>query len=768
MNIDLTKYEIINYWHDKETCIVLKVLNKTTNEIEQISFKNKGEFFIDEKDLEKTKEVLTNFFVTSQENNDVHINIEYEKENNYYKVIYNIPITLWIVHIINKFRDVLDANNIKHYELDLTPGDNYILNNEITITDKLRILYFDIETDDRQGGIEIGRDRILSICSIDNKGNEFIICDDDERTILKKFCELIDDYDVITGWNSQRFDYPYIKERCKLHKVWFSTKDPMHVDLMKVFMGSFAFSHSAGKRHIDSFALDNIAKMFLADSKLVIESSGVGFGGRLWNLFTTKRDELIKYNMQDSKLLFKLDSKFNLIKNEIEISRLVQAPLSQTRSINSTMDFVLLREARKRGIHFKTKPFIKFDKDSTNSAKRDESTKYPGGAVLDPIPGLYTNVNIYDFASLYPNIVRTFNISPETILEKEELDCIKLPNGVFFTQQEGIAPYILNKLVNLRYKYRDEQILLKTQGKDDEAYVKEFQQTAVKVVILEMYGIMGSIYSRFFNRDVARSITETGQHLLKSIANNLGEEKVPVIYGDTDSIFFKLDEETNRVKVENVIKDTINSVVKSTNTHREHTLTMKHEKVLGKYIILAKKKYVGRCVWEEGKICDELYYRGIELHKGSELLLTKKLLTQVLNSIFYDNASEKDIEKIVASYKKKLYNKEIDNVDDIVIIKKVGKLSQEYKNTPAHVTLAVDRQAKGELMYVGQRVPHIVLSNSPLKIIHKDDFVGEFDNKYYWENQVYPPTLRLLQVVYPLFFWDKHSKCSLHVQQTLF
>ncbi len=749
--------QLINIWHDKNNNVVLKTIDKQTGKIELSVGKYPGIFYIKPEDVDKAMQVLNDFVVVNSFNgNTAKINFNFIKKEKFCRVEYGLTTVVWFKELIDKIQDRLEENSIEHFETDLMPASNFILNNNIEISDKYRILYFDIETKDVQGGVEIGRDRILSICAVDNTGKEFEFCYDDEIRILNEFVKLLKNYDVITGWNSSHFDIPYIVARCKIHNIYFSKKDPIHIDLMKVFMGSFAVSHTQGKRYITSYSLDNIAKIFINDKKLEIKSGGEGYGGRLWKLFNEDRKTLIEYNLQDCKLLKRLDEEFNLIKNEIEVARIAMTPLSNTRSINSTMDFVILREARKEGLHFKSRP-----RNATRAL-------YEGAYVVEPEPNLYENINIYDFASLYPNLYISLNISPDTILDKKEEDCITTPNGIHYRQEMGLLPRILEKLVKLRYKYKDEQVKLKKEGKDSEAYIKEFQQTAVKIVILEMYGTTGSSFSRFFDKRIAESITLGGQALLKNIEKELNKNEFKVVGGDTDSIFVQINNEDKRPEVEKIMKETIDRIMKECNVKKQHSLEMNHEKTLSKFIVLAKKKYVGRCIWDDGKEVDELYFRGLELHKGSEILATKELLKHILHSIFYDNFNEEDIEKIIRNYRSKIIKHEIKDVNELTIIKKIGKMPEEYKNLPKHVELAMKRKEKGDLYFIGKRIPHIVLSDKPLTIIHQEDFVGEYDEQYYWENQIYPPTYRLLEVVYPKFNWDKYKEGTPDIQETLF
>jgi DNA polymerase, archaea type len=747
--------ELIQYYHNKKNQVMLKFRDVATNAIEYDTVDYPSFFFIKNEDVNKVKEVLSQFiYVNEKTNFSIRVDFEYKQESDKYtKVTYSNTHDLYLYEFTKQLSKALDDKFIIHFEADLQPGDNIVLNNDLQISDKYRILYFDIETKDTEGGVEIGRDRILSICGIDNRGYEYVLCDDDEEIILQKFVKILACYDIITGWNSDNFDLPYIKARLAYYKMYISLKDIIHIDLMTVFMASFAVKTRIGKKYITSYSLDNIARNFINDSKLEIAEFGSGYGGRIWNMFVNNREKLIAYNMQDCKLLKRLDEEFHLIQNEIEVARLIGVPLSKTRNMNSMIDFLVVKAARKKGMHFYSKKY------------GAEKATYAGGYCYEGKHGFYTDVYIFDFASLYPSIFRTFNISADTYLKEEIHGCIKTPNGVCFKQERGLIPEILDKLTDLRLKLKNEQKLLENDGKKQEALLLEFRQTAVKVVILSVYGIMGSAFSRFFNLNVAESITLTGQHLLKSIIDVLNNNCYNVVGGDTDSIFFQLHDPNKKQVVEKLIADTIEQEVRKCGVTGKNYLRMEHEKILSKFIVLAKKKYVGLVNDAKG---DYLYWKGIELQKGSEILITKELLQDVITAILIQSKNASEVESILKRYRNDILNRKIGDINKIVIIKKVGRMPETYKNLPKHVELALARKEKGEHFYTSMRVPFIVINGKEMEIIHKDDYTGVYDEKYYWTKCIFPPTYRLLSVVFPDFNWDKYNSSDKFLQEKLF
>lgn len=162
-----------------------------------------------------------------------------------------------------------------------------------------------------------------------------------------------------------------------------------------------------------------------------------------------------------------------------------------------------------------------------------------------------------------------------------------------------------------------------------------------------------------------------------------------------------------------------------------------------------------------------IYFKGIELAQSSQIKITKELLSLIINKILIENAGVKELHKIVNSYRIKILKRQISDIDDIVIVKKVGRMPESYKTLPAHVALAVKRKEQGEYFYTSMRIGFIVIKDKPLTIVHKDDFTGLYDEKYYWCNQIFGPTLRLLKTVYPFENWEKYNTGNLELQQDL-
>ncbi len=154
----------------------------------------------------------------------------------------------------------------------------------------------------------------------------------------------------------------------------------------------------------------------------------------------------------------------------------------------------------------------------------------PGGAILEPHPGLHENVFVFDFKSLYPSIIRTFNIDPLSLVEcadSEDLSVIRAPNGACFRREPGILPGLLDRF----FENREEA---KKRGDKLASYV-------YKIIMNSFYGVLGTPGCRFAAAELAGAITGFGQSLLRWCKDRFEADGHQVLYGDTDSVFVKLE-----------------------------------------------------------------------------------------------------------------------------------------------------------------------------------------------------------------------------------
>ncbi|MCD6397638.1 MAG: hypothetical protein J7L71_08865, partial [Spirochaetaceae bacterium] len=348
-------------------------------------------------------------------------------------------------------------------------------------------------------------------------------------------------------------------------------------------------------------------------------------------------------------------------------------------------------------------------------------------------PGLYHNVIVLDFKSLYPTIIRTFFIDPlslnialHTITENKEqaeigIDIIQTPSGHSFSSSEHILPEFLTRMMEQRELAKKEQNSNLSQ--------------AIKILMNSFYGVMGTTGCRFYHPDLPSAITETGQWILKTTASFLRDKGYTVIYGDTDSVFVCLKEEeiSNPEISGNTLKDIVNKHFEKIIEDKfkvESKLEMEFEKHYPKFFLPAmrstkegaRKRYAG--YMENG----EIDFKGLEVVRSDWTELAKIFQTELFERFF------KDLELVewIKEFVKMLKNGEFDNL--LIYKKKLTKKASEYtKITPPHIKAArlEDPENKRNL----REIQYIITNNGPIPISIKPENI---DYNHYIEKQIKP------------------------------
>ena len=381
----------------------------------------------------------------------------------------------------------LSQYGIESYEADLTSYQRLMVDLGIKVASEYRTLYFDIETDDRGKGIVIGARRIVSIAAVDDEGNEFYWSEESEAEIIRKFFRKIVHYDLIAGWNSERFDIPYIKERAKKHIKeigWFQWRQIIQLDMMQKLMEINKRNISLIKK-VRSFSLKAVSEHFLeGETKVPHEET-------IWQMYKHYPEKLKEYNIQDCVLLKKLEDKLKIIGQKIA-EHLVSGCFLNEFAVSRILDVYILKSAAGSGVRFKSKP-----PREEGDFDPNKKSGYVGGLVLEPVTGMHYNVLHFDFTSLYPSIIQTFNISPETWVRErkgeEDPNFIYTPNGQVFSREKGIIPRVIGGLLQARNDIRYGELKTLKEG-TREYEIAYFKQYAFKTISNSFYGILGASF----------------------------------------------------------------------------------------------------------------------------------------------------------------------------------------------------------------------------------------------------------------------------------
>lgn len=479
------------------------------------------------------------------------------------------------------------------------PGDIHF---DIT---KIKILGIDIETAYDETGFptpEKANQEILSMTmKVFGDKNPFVVfgckqytregpftyiqCSNEEDMLIKiqKYWREINP-DVITGWNVSGFDIPYIINRSnKLLGEEFTNKfscfsDRLSKCIDKRSMGEKGDTYQiVGSTVIDyldlykkysgttleSYRLEVVAQHEIGSGKVDYEE----YGG-LMGLYEKNYDLFLNYNMTDVKIIEEIDQKLNFIVLALTVAYLGKVRYSDIFSQVRFWDNHIYNVLLEQGIQIPPN-------------KKREDVPIVGAYVKDPVPKLYSWIVTVDLTSLYPSIIMSFNLSPETQVGKAhhtindinqyinmELDldwakkedvCVIANGATFRKDTHGIFPQVAEKMFASRKQFKKQAISaaneieqFKTKSvspeiisaKRNEAATYEAKQMAFKIALNSLYGASANNFFRFNNTDIAEGITMTGQLVIRFISNRLNSylnkmfkttDFDYVIFNDTDS-----------------------------------------------------------------------------------------------------------------------------------------------------------------------------------------------------------------------------------------
>lgn len=661
-------------------------------------------------------------------------------------------------------RNVMDPKNqvlkrfqelgIKTYEADLNSYQRCLVDDDLEIAEDYEVLYFDIETDDRGKGIVIGRDQILSIAAMNKNGKTYYYTGD-EKKLLQKFAKRMMEYDVISGWNSEKFDIPYIKERMNVHHIKFNWREILQLDLMQKVMELNKRNVSLIKE-VRSFALNAVSKHFLGESKVDHKES-------IWEMYTQMPEKLKEYNIQDVALLLKLDKKLSLVKQKVIEMRIAGCFLNEF-AVSRILDIYILRNAN--GTRFPSKP----NRDEYNF--NDKESSYVGGYVFDPIQGVHQNVYHFDFTSLYPSIIQTFNISPETWLGEDDgnhAKCILSPNGQKFSREIGIIPKIITDLLTARNNIRHNDMKKYEEGSIEYENLY-YQQYAFKTFANSFYGILGAGFTRYYKIQNAEAITLSGHYLIKLAEKWFRANGFKVIYGDTDSVFVtgptKIDPDRTHKEINSFIAYHLFKHFKITDSQ----IDLKVEDTYKSMLLVSKKKYVKN-------LGDKLDIKGLEAKRRETWEFAAKNQTLLFEKLLFDNASKDDIRSWILELKKYVTSGKM-KTDEVTLQTRLSKDIEDYARKKKdefgnviellpsklpHVKVATwlrenkiqddDRNSWEKGAYIKFIVTSTeggIQATSPL------NYDNDYDSIYYWNVRLYAVLQRVLEAAFPEDDWEQY------------
>lgn len=651
--------------------------------------------------------------------------------------------------------------------------DNYNQDFDYDIN-RINVISIDIETDASNGFPDIdSANREITAITLSRRGEKivfglkyykpkndkvtYIQCDD-EYDMLTKFLRAWQSGrylpDIITGWNIEFFDIPYIVNRIinvlgkheavklspwqildertitlrgKEHKVYVPAGITV-LDYMQLYK-KFSFKNQ------ENYKLDSIAHEELGAKKLDYSEYG-----DLHGLYVNNFEKYIDYNIHDTTLVDMLEEKLKFIEQVIAFAYDARVNYIDTMTTVRPWDIIIHNYLLDRAV-----VIPQFSKNSNYDT-------LIGGYVKDPKIGMTKWVVSCDLNSLYPHLIMQYNISPETLIRRidnfytidqllngkmrvEDDRYVHAANGVMFSKnKQGFLPALMEKMYNDRVEYKKKMIAAK---KELESTPKEETekrrkltneiakyhnlQLAKKIQLNSAYGALGNEWFRWFNFDMAEAITTSGQLSIRWVEKSINKylnsllktnDFDYIIASDTDSIYINMESLVDTLntsdvniitdaldkfcetKIQKIINECYEELARYMNCYQQK-MFMKRETIADKGIWKAKKMYILNALDIEGVRFEQpqIKIQGIEAVRSSTPNVCRKKIKEALKIIM--DKSEEDVQRFISDFRAEFNNHKFDEVSfprGMNGINDYADRSMIYKKgTPIHV--------RGALLY---------------------------------------------------------------------
>jgi DNA polymerase elongation subunit (family B) len=686
----------------------------------------------------------------------------------------------------------LAEHGVKCFEADVSPMRRWLTDHHAEVGHP-RFAYLDIETDSRVPFSEKEQARILCWTLIDSQDESVIYSgllehdtDEDERRILNELWDACEGYDLLVAWMSPfqgEFDFEMIRARTKAVQANDRhVRRLLYLDHLKVFKRMNSTSAESGEEK-RSYKLDAIAQALKVGQKDRFDAS------KTWEAWCRPdcsqecmrcRGCLYRYNRQDTALMKRIEDKTGFIALFQTLCD-VCCIFPESHSLHPTvqMDGFMLQLGRDRQHHFPTKYY--------EGKEDDDAGKYEGAFVVEPRKGIQRNIHVGDFKSMYPNNIITWNMSPETKVSGPPSGpvpdgmCRCPSTGVLFrTDRQGILAAAVAEMLRLREWWNEERT--RRTPNTPEWKDADRRATAYKVAANSFYGVVGSPYSRYYDRQVAESITQNGVWLIKKTIEEVTKRGWTTEYGDTDAVYVKgcsqqeFEEFTRWLNAEFYPR-----IIGATGA--KSVCKMAYEKEFDLVVFAGKKRYCGKLRHYKGKLAtedSEPTIAGFEYKRGDVTRMAAAMQKECIDLLCKKLCVEPALyEPILNRYLDHLLNDPLE-LDEVKLSKSLSHNLSEYAvklkadGEPAaqspHVMLAHEllkrgvvntRRIRGQLdVPAFTRIEYVVqdAKAAPMRVLWAPEYTGECDRFYYWEKMVWPATRRLLDASFPQHDWTKYDR----------
>ena len=630
-------------------------------------------------------------------------------------------------------------------------------------TPALTTLSLDIETDPKAQCLlsvalwGCGAREVLLLCEDDAARAACpaaaVPCDSEAEllTVLcQRVCEL--DPDVVTGWNIIDFDVPVLIRRAAELKVPLELGRAPGAVRQRGESSRRGGSGSAGNGsrrrrfsdsifipgrvvldgirllravsyRLDSYSLENAAREILGEGKTL---GGADHVAQIMHTFRHDPERFVEYNLTDARLVIDILDKLDLVPFTVERSALTGMPPDRVGSSIAAFDFLYLSRLHAHGVAAPTVGAGSRGGNAGGNSNSNGGRQEPmhGGHILKPRPGLHEDVLVFDFKSLYPSIIRTFQIDPLGLIRVESAahrvaggEVIEAPNGARFRRRRGILTELLDELFSSREKAK--------------AAGNTIASNAIKVLMNSFYGVLGTSACRFSHPLLANAITSFGKHLLLWAKGWMEQRGLTVLYGDTDSLFVAGSGGTGGPALAKRLSADLSAYVAATWRVRSY-LEMEFETCYERLLLPsvrgggrgATKRYVGLT---GGK----LQFTGMEVVRRDWTALAHEVQRELYRRLFADEPVEEYLRAVIAEVTSSRRD------EQLVYHKALRKDADDYRARAPHVVAARKQAAAqpGEPSSWRSVIDYVITVEGPEPAAAR---AHRIDYEHYIERQIRP------------------------------
>ncbi|MDY6761505.1 MAG: DNA-directed DNA polymerase, partial [Candidatus Nanohaloarchaea archaeon] len=551
-----------------------------------------------------------------------------------------------------------------------------------------------------------GYENVL-VQDVDSFDTDHVETVDGEAALLDRMIAIIDDRDpdLLLGYNTDEFDFDVLRDRAEEHNLELTmgrTGERMRFKRR----GRFSGAYLEGRAHLDLYAfVENVVSMGMQSDLLTLDAVAEELIGenkdelsweemkQMWE-DREDLDTFARYALRDAELVHELGEA--LVPQILSLSRLTGLPPFDVcrHTYGQLVENYLLRKAHQRGILAPNRP------TQDERSQRYQEGRYAGGFVYEPEEGLHEDIALFDFRSLYPTIIVSHNISPDTLDVPDCVDELTVEIGeedrqyVFCQDTPGFIPSLLEDLVEERYDLKADLAGM-DQGSQEYRDLNT-RQNALKILSNAFYGYMGYNGARWYSRECAEATTALGRQYIQDTIEQAGEMGFEVVYGDTDSVMVKGGD----------VEERLDAFQDAVNTELPEFMELEFEGFYPRGLFTftesgegAKKKYA--LIDRDGNV----KITGFEQVRRDWSQVAKEVQEQVIRQVL-----EGDVDAAVATVEDTIERLRGGDVplDRLRIYTQMTKRPENYESKAPHIQAAKKAIKRGDEIDPGDTIAYVI------------------------------------------------------------